>query len=142
VNDEDEQLTLFDDPNVQKVVPELPVQHTSAESRAYVAKANNAEVVELFQLWQQTLHQSAASGVLLTEKRYARIAAALCIYGIDTCRLAIRGCAKSGWHMGDNPRGAKYTDIDLIFRSHDHVQRFVSLALGETDAARAFMEEE
>lgn len=96
----------------------------------------------MFNLWRDTFHPAGKGHVKLTEKRYARIAAAISFYGVRTCALAIKGCSMSDWHMGDNPQGIRYTDVALIFRSHEHVERFVNLAMGETDAARAFLEEE
>lgn len=138
----DEQLTLFPDNDKEEVVPELPRNVNSKAARSFTAAVPRSEVLEIFELWRQTLHQSSAHAVKLTEKRYARIAAAIAHYGVRTCALAIKGCAMSAWHMGDNPQGVRYTDVALIFRSHDHVNKFVSLALGESDAARAFLEDE
>lgn len=138
----DEQLSLFPDNDKEEVVPELPRSVGSKVAQDAMARVPRSEVLEIFELWRQTLHQSSAHAVKLTEKRYARIAAAISFYGMQTCILAIKGCSMSAWHMGENPQGVRYTDVALIFRSHDHVDRFVSLALGETDAARAFMEDE
>lgn len=138
----DEQLSLFPDSEIEKVVPELPQNHNSKAARAYVNAVPQSEVLEVFEFWRQKLHQSSAHAVKLTEKRHARIAAAISIYGVQTCILAIKGCTMSSWHMGENPQGLRYTDVALIFRSHDHVSKFVALATGETDAARAFLKED
>lgn len=139
---DEEQLTLFAVKDNEEVIQELPRKTNSKAARSIVATVPRAEVLEVFEFWRDTLHRTGAHAVKLTEKRYARIAAAIAAYGVQTCILAIKGCSVSPWHMGDNPQGVRYTDVALIFRSHDHVDRFVSLALGETDAARAFMEDE
>ena len=44
---------------------------------------------------------------------------------METCRRAIDGCAVSDFHMGRNKRGRRYDSLDLIFRSHDNVERFL-----------------
>jgi hypothetical protein len=141
VSNED-QLSLFPDSDNEEVVPELPRNPNSKAARNYVNAVPRSEVLEVFDYWRQKLHHSSAHAVKLTEKRYARIAAAISIYGVQTCMLAIKGCTMSSWHMGENPQGLRYTDVALIFRSHDHVNKFVALATGETDAARAFLEED
>jgi hypothetical protein len=50
---------------------------------------------------------------------------------------AISGCAMSDWHMGDNPRGKKYDDIELILRDSAHIERFATMFAENGDSASA-----
>ena len=43
------------------------------------------------------------------------------MYGVDDCKDAIRGVTHSPWHMGHNPQGKKYDDIELILRDEKHI---------------------
>ena len=137
-----EQQSLFAISDNEEVVAELPRRSNSKAAKSFSQEVPRSEVLEVFELWRETFHSAGKGHVKLTEKRYARIAAAISFYGVRICSLAIKGCSLSDWHMGNNPQGIRYTDVALIFRSHEHVERFVSLALGESDAARAFLEEE
>lgn len=134
-----EQLQLFTAEDNEQIVQELPVKKNSKAARSFVKEIAQSEVLEIFNLWRETFHPARKNSVKLTEKRYARIAAAIATYGVRTCQLAIVGCSFSDWHMGQNPQGVRYTDIALIFRSHEHVERFVGLALGRDSAAREFL---
>ena len=135
-----ELLELFvAEPN-EEVVKELPRKSNSKAAQSFVKEIPQSEVLEVFNLWRETFHAGRKSSTKLTEKRYARIAAAIATYGVRTCSLAIVGCSFSDWHMGENPSGTRYTDVALIFRSHEHVERFVGLALGRDSAAREFLE--
>lgn len=41
--------------------------------------------------------------------------------------LAVDGCHKSAWHMGENERQRKYDSLELIVRDGSHVQQFIEL---------------
>jgi len=125
------------------IVEELPVKSNSAAARKAVQQIDLRDINEVFVLWRDTFYSAGKGHVKLTTKRHARIAAAIGAYGLDTCLMAIKGCSLSDWHMGNNPQGLRYTDITLIFRSHEHVERFVNLASHDgNEAARMFLEEQ
>ena len=48
------------------------------------------------------------------------------MYDVETCKQAIQGVAFSPWHMGYNPSGKKYDDIELILRDEKHIEQFLS----------------
>ena len=52
----------------------------------------------------------------------------LTTFVLDACKDAIRGVTYSSWHMGHNPQGKKYDDIELILRDEKHIEMFLELA--------------
>jgi hypothetical protein len=60
----------------------------------------------------------------LSPERARDIGAALHDYGLETCIDAVLGCSQSSWHMGDNPQGKQYNDIELIFRNEQKIESF------------------
>lgn len=138
---EDEQLELFSIPKTE-LVPELPRRVNSKEGTKARERVPLDEVQEVFDLWVELFHPTGRSHVLLTAKRHQRIASAIEVYGVRMCTLAVQGCALSDWHMGANPQGKQYTDLSLIFRDHDRVSKFISLALySGKGAMQEFLEE-
>jgi hypothetical protein len=78
-------------------------------------------VREVFDLWRsETGHDRA----ILDSKREARIKWALENYPPDDIADAIRGAAASPFHQGQNPRGKRFDDLDLIFRDAKHLEDF------------------
>lgn len=47
-------------------------------------------------------------------------------YSVSDLCSAIDGCFKTPHNLGDNDRGQKYLDLELIVRSSSHVDRFVA----------------
>lgn len=77
----------------------------------------------VFDLWV-ALYRNARRPPVLDPKREKLIRKALETHGPDTVEAAVRGVACSEWHMGRNPQGKKYTDIELILRDAKHVEMF------------------
>lgn len=46
---------------------------------------------------------------------------------VSAMKMAIDGCFSSPWHMGGNPRGRVFDQIELIFKDAAHFERFVEL---------------
>jgi hypothetical protein len=70
----------------------------------------------------------------LTKKRAAAIKARLQDgYSSEDLGRAIDGCSRSSWHMGENPDGKNWTDIELICRDSEHVDRFMQLVDDDED---------
>lgn len=84
-------------------------------------------VAKLFAVWQEVTGHPRAR---LDDKRKAILRKAAKAYGIEDCERAIRGIARSDWHMGrDQGTGGKnYNELDNVFRSAAHVERFIALA--------------
>lgn len=80
----------------------------------------------LFELWASLYRNTHGKGrrPVLDTKRAKLITRAVDTHGADTVEAAIRGVGLSPWHMGKNPQGKKYTDLELVLRDAAHVERF------------------
>ncbi|HCE75484.1 MAG TPA: hypothetical protein DEP04_02560 [Dehalococcoidia bacterium] len=94
-----------------------------------MAKPKPEEVLEVFHHWIAQCKSSGKGRVpVLGDKRRRKIEKAIELYGLDACKDAIRGVTYSSWHMGHNPQGKKYDDIELILRDEKHIEMFLELA--------------
>jgi hypothetical protein len=93
-------------------------------------------VVDIFDFWKQSSNHPRAR---MDDKRARYIRRAL-DWGYEPAdlKLAIYGCCTSPWHNGQNERGGVYTDLTLILRDGDHIDRFMKT--GEYALQRAFRE--
>ena len=83
-------------------------------------------ICEIFEFWKTTFKKNAST--LLSDKRKSKIQARLKQgYSVDDIRLAITNCSKSKYHMGENESGTVYSDIELICREPEKLDRFISL---------------
>lgn len=96
------------------------------EQLQLATNADPAKVNEIFEYWKLVMKKRGS--VKLDVRRQRRIGWALATYGEEDCKRAIRGCSRSDFHMGNNRNSALYNDIDVIFRSAEHVERFISYA--------------
>ena len=86
----------------------------------------SAEVV--FHDWVNITARRVAA-TRLTPKRLKAVKARLAEgYSITELRRAIEGCALSPHNQGQNDRGTKYDDLELICRSGEQVERFIEIA--------------
>jgi hypothetical protein len=81
------------------------------------------DAMDVFAHWQKVHGYAKAK---LDDKRRAMINRILRKYTVADCCKAIDGCAKSSYHMGENPAGKKYNGIDLILRDGAHVDQFMA----------------
>lgn len=100
--------------------------------------SSSVQVSEIFDYWISQIRPGSRRKPVLSEKRRKLIEKALRQYGADGCYLAIDGCKASEWHMGENPQGVKYNDIELIFRNERNIERFMERA---EDRVVGFLEE-
>lgn len=83
------------------------------------------EVVEVFDFWKLKLNHPQSK---LDDKRKKAIGKALKIgYTAKDLKSAVQGCSMSDYHMGINDKRTKYDSIDLIFRSADHIDKFIGI---------------
>lgn len=121
----EEELRLFELPEV--VTPKETTQSVPI-----------SEVEEVFNHWVATFRSNGRGPTpVLSDKRKSKIAKAIKDYGVKTCTDAISGCALSDWHMGENPRGKKYDDIELILRDSAHIERFATIYAEDGNAGRS-----
>jgi hypothetical protein len=114
--------------------PRIQTKQQAAKAR----KVSEAAVQEIFDYWKQIV--SPSSRAILDDLRVIKIGWAIHDYGMDACKQAIDGIAKSDFHMGNNPRNRKYNDVELIFRSADNVERFMGMA-EKRDARAEFLKD-
>jgi hypothetical protein len=94
-----------------------------------MARPTPEEILEVFHYWIAECKSSRKGRVpVLGDKRRRKIEKAIELYGLDACKDAIRGATYSSWHMGHNPQGKKYDDIELILRDEKHIEMFLELA--------------
>ena len=80
-------------------------------------------VREIFDHWVSVMGKS--SKVTLTPKRREKIQTRLKDgYTVEDIKLAINGCANSSYHMGQNPQGTVYDDLELICREGTQIEKF------------------
>ena len=77
----------------------------------------------------------------MSEERIVLIGAAIADYGLAMCLDAVLGCSLSDWHMGQNPQGKKYNDIELIFRNAQNIERFAGMG-SDKRSGGGFLEED
>lgn len=83
------------------------------------------DVKEIFSYWQSELNHAKA---ILSADRAKAIKARLKEgYSVDRIKQAIRGIKKSPHNMGQNDRGKKFDDIELICRRGSNVDRFAEM---------------
>ena len=121
-----ENLFGFDEP--------APARETKTKKskRSKSKLVSPAEIQQVFDEWLRWC-KTSGRGVRpkLSEERSIIIGAAIYDYGLTDCLLAVQGCSLSSWHMGENPTGTKYDDVELILRDAKHVERFACLAAAE-----------
>ena len=93
------------------------------------SKVTAEQIFEVFQHWVATCRTTnRGRKPVLGDKRRRKIEKAIELYGLDACLDAIKGVTFSSWHMGHNPQGKKYDDIELILRDEKHIEMFLDLA--------------
>jgi hypothetical protein len=73
------------------------------------------------------------------DRRRAAIRKGLKMFGVEDCVAIVRGCGKSDFHMGRDPKApgknAAWSELTVIFRDAAHMEQF--LALGKGSLGRA-----
>jgi hypothetical protein len=85
-------------------------------------------VFEHYRGFHPRAHKTPHSGMKEWGKIKARLAEG---YSVDDLKLAIDGCHRSPFHMGENDNGRKYNTLELIVRDGSKVQSFIELAQQE-----------
>jgi hypothetical protein len=85
-----------------------------------------AKALEIFQYWREVMQHPRAK--LDNKRRYKIIQALNLGYQVQDLKQAIDGCKKTPFNMGQNDRGQRYDDIELILRDATHIDRFINNA--------------
>ena len=103
--------------------PTDPIAPVSDPTDPHPSK-DGQDAVRIFEHWQSVHGYHRAK---LDDKRRAMINRILRKYTVEDCCKAIDGCAKSAYHMGENPTGRKYNRLDLVLRDGSHVDQFMAM---------------
>jgi len=100
--------------------------------KAKAERVSPADIDLVFQTWRRWCKTSnLGPPPNLSDERKILIGVGIHDFGLESCLLAVEGCSFSAWHMGENPDGKRYDDIELILRDAKRIERFVQLALNE-----------
>jgi len=114
----------FEEPPEIKPVKKL----TTAQK---ISAVDELAIQEVFEYWIDQTWIKRGPRPKMSQPRWRKIALAIHEYGLEGTKLAIRGCTLSPFHMGDNKRGRRYVDIELILRDAAHIENFISLTVEE-----------
>lgn len=97
-----------------------------------MAKRSDRLVAEMVRVvyvyWRDKYHKRAAPEILPDSKTYGKIRDRLKEgYTVEQLKRAVDGIHHSPHHTGQNPQGAKYLGILVIFRDSDQVEKFISI---------------
>jgi len=99
------------------------IKNIVAPAQQKNVKPPDAEVMEVFRCWQQTLCHPQA---VLDAKRRKRIRQALAMgYSVSQLCDAILGCSYTPHNMGHNEQGQRYDGLHIILRDADQIDRFI-----------------
>ena len=97
---------------------------TDISTTTVVDKSVHSEVAQVFEHWKSVMDSPRSN---LDKKRKTAIEARLKDgFSVDDLKSAIDGCRKTPHNMGDNDRGQKFNDIELICRNAPNVERFMN----------------
>lgn len=104
-------------PNTYNLIPKL-------ETKALSTKVDLA--CDVFDYWKFVFKKTQA--VFSKERRKAVQARLDDGYAVEKLKDAVLGCSKTAHNMGQNERGEKYIDLELICRTAAQVDRFIENA--------------
>lgn len=103
-----------------------PDPHGGADAVDEVKAQRDADVNAVFEAWKESTGHPRA---VLDKARRKKIEDRLKDYTVAELIVAVRGIARSAFHMGENDGHKKYDDITLILRDSAHVEQFANLEL-------------
>lgn len=86
---------------------------------------NNRIIDDVFEFWLTTFSKMGSAKLTVGRKKniLARIKEG---YSLDDMKLAITGCSKSEYHMGQNDNGKIYDSLELILRNGEKLENFIA----------------
>lgn len=109
--------------NVTETPPDTDTD-TDISTTNVVDKSVRSEVAQVFEHWKSVMDSPKSN---LDKKRKTAIEARLKDgFSVEDLKAAINGCRKTPHNMGDNDRGQKFNDIELICRNAPNVERFMN----------------
>ena len=118
------------EPDKKMLLPEKQRRTRSSpnlkrEQALKAATVADSDVDEVYHYWVAVMRPGRKRAPKLDDTRSRKVRAAIADYGVETCKLAIDGCAASDFHMGRNRANKRYDDLELIFRDQSHIEMFL-----------------
>lgn len=83
------------------------------------------EELQVWRHWQEVLKHPHSKP---TSERKRLIAKWLKVYSVLDLQLAVEGCSRTPWNMGENPDRKRYDSLELILRDAKHIEDFMGVA--------------
>lgn len=99
----------------------------AVQSVTVVEDIQFSTIEQVFNHYLDTVWSGRGARPHLTDKRARIIHTAIKMYGLQPVLEAINGITLSSWHMGNNPQGKKYNNLELILRPNN-IEKFSELA--------------
>lgn len=131
-----DQLRLFDTGEEK----EAPRSRKDKKRANYLTPISPVTLIQIWHFYLDT-HYQGKRKPRYNEERGKVITIAVNMFDIATVKDAIRGCALSPWHMGQNPSGTVYNSIELILRDSKHIEMFANLTVAD-DNKGGFLDED
>ncbi len=123
IKQEQKQKEDLQETNSEKKEEIEEIKYIVAPAQQKNTKPPDAEVMEVFRCWQQTLGHPQA---MLDGKRKKRIRQSLASgYTVEQLCNAILGCSYTPHNMGHNEQGQRYDGLHVILRDSDQIDRFI-----------------
>ena len=106
--------------------PKLPI-----EKLPYFSAVTEDAIFEVFTCWVDTFWNGKGRRPKMSPTRENAIKRGIALVGKERALRAVRGCAMSEFHMGQNDQGKVYNSLELIFRDEWRVKKFASMAVEE-----------
>jgi uncharacterized protein YdaU (DUF1376 family) len=104
-------------------IPNNPITKDPVKHKPLSPKADDAQ--QVFDYWCSVFNKSTSTK--LTPKRKAKVIKRLEDgYTLEDIKSAIDGCSRSAHHMGQNDSGTIYDDIELICRTGEKLEQFMT----------------
>ena len=118
----DRSTTVEQDGNDRSTTVQPTNNHKPITNNQYKNKNIYADQIgEVFEFWKSTFGKN--NQTILSDKRKSKITQRLKDgYTLEQIKQAIYNCSKSDYHMAGN-----YTDIELICRDVEHIDRFLGM---------------
>jgi hypothetical protein len=121
-------------PNGDSSSSAKPNPDNRQKSNEPVGRNLNTEAREVFDHWRTTMRKRSNS--VFSADRKSKVVARLREgYTVSQLKEAVTGYSMSAFHMGDNPDGKLWNDLELICRSGSKVEKGMELAVGGANHA-------
>jgi hypothetical protein len=136
----DSQIIPFEAPSKPLRSQEQEQEHNQEQEQeqSIVEKNHLDQVVSIFDFWKKVMNSEKS---VLDAKRTKLIKSAIEKYSPADICIAIRGCSKSAYHMGDNNQKTKYNGLNLILRDAEYIDKFMQLDNGKASAGSETVEQ-